>query len=119
MFLVDGIEKGGRDCVVAVCFGEFTKFAETKRIAIGFAAFGEVFSGVFVDVANELIETIFVLNNEFYVDFFGIDFQAVAASNVFIHGVDVWVVPKKSRLDFFGAEGFDAVDAAWSATSVE
>ena len=66
-----------------------------------------------------MIETVFIFDDETNVDFFGIGFQAVAASNVFIHWVDVWVVPKKSRLDFFGAEGFDAVDAAWSATSVE
>ena len=74
MFLVDGIEKSSADGVVAVFLGVFADFAEAERVTIGFAAFGKVWEGFLVNIANEFIEAIFVFDNEFNVDFFGIDF---------------------------------------------
>ena len=119
MFLVDRIEKSCADGVETIFLGVFASFSEAEWIAVGFAALCEVVHSVFVDVADKIIESVFIFDDEVDIDLFGIGFQTVAAKNIFVHWMDIWVVPKKSWLNAFASEGFDTVDAAWCAAGMK
>ena len=45
MFLIDAVEEGGGDGIVAVLFGEFAEFSEAEGIAVDFATLGEILGG--------------------------------------------------------------------------
>lgn len=74
MFLVDRVEKGRANGVETIFLGVFASFSETEWIAIGLTALCEVIHSIFVDVADEIIEAVFVFNDEVDVDLFSVGF---------------------------------------------
>ena len=73
---------------------------------------------VFYDVFAEFVKAVIFVDNQFYVDLFGVVFQAVATSFIFYIRMDVGIVPKKRRLDLFGSQGIDAIHTTRCTTSM-
>ena len=68
MFLVDGVEESGADSVEAVFFSIFKGLAEAEGITICLTALCEIVHSVFVDVADKIIESVFIFDDEVDID---------------------------------------------------
>ena len=70
-------------------------------------------------MANKIFKTVFVFNDETNVNAFGVDFEAITTSKVFIHRMDVWIIPKKSGFDILRTKGLNTINATGSATGMK
>ena len=63
-------------------------------------------------------ETIFFFDDEFDIYRLGVFYETVAASLIFFIWMNIGIIPKKRRLDTFGAKGVNTINAARGAASV-
>ena len=94
VLLVWGDEESSSESVVAVVRGIADSLGEAFLITIVHAAVLEVTH----DVLTEFVKAIFFVDDEVYVDGGGVVLETVTAGLVFDVRVDVWIVPKESRL---------------------
>lgn len=68
MFLIDRVEKSRANGVETIFLGVFASFSEAEWVAIGLTALCKVVYCVFVDVADKIIKTVFIFDNEVDID---------------------------------------------------
>ncbi len=93
---------------IADCLGE----------AFAIAIIDAAIRNVTNNVAAEFVESVFFVDDKLGVDLLGIGLEAVATCFVFDVWMDVRIVPKKRRLDAFGTQAVNTINAAWSAAGV-
>ena len=69
-------------------------------------------------VAAKFVESVFFVDDELSVNLLGISLEAVATGFVLNIRMNVGIIPKKRRLDAFGTQAVNTINAAGGAAGV-